>query len=259
MNAITPIAGIGHNNPPAEPIPLQTVLNVVLAPRALDAMLARALAPHVTVTDDLLDEYKRFVAKTEGGIITETEDADAVDFRKDLDDALDALDATRVAIKAPVLAADRAIQAAAKAISGPVVTARAEVHRRHEAFLLVKDAEIRRQAAEAAHAAEEAAWHLAQEAEATRDAATFVQADLARAEQRAAEDVVFAPVLETTRMKTPTGNTSGLRDNWIYEVSDISAVPPAYLQVNDAVVKAAIKSGTRAIPGLKIRNAPKAR
>jgi hypothetical protein len=252
MNALSPIAGIGHNFPPLD-------LRDALEPGALAVMVATELAPHTAASEVLLAEYQRFVATTEGGIITEAVDEAAVDFARELKTELANLDATRTMIKAPVLAAQKAIDGAAKAIADPIAAAHTEVQRRHTTFLRAKDAEIRRQATEAAARAEETAWLATQEAEATRDAEAFAVAELARAEQRAAEVVVFAPVLETTRMRTSTGTLSGLKDDWKYEVTDITKVPAHMLQVCDAIVKATIKSGTRSISGLRIYNEPRAR
>jgi hypothetical protein len=252
VNAITPSAGIGHNNPPID-------LRTALAPAALAAMITRELAPHVAAANTLRDEYDRFLVTTDAGIPDDGVDAAAVDFAKEIKTEIANLDATRTAIKAPVLAAQRAIDSAAKLTSDRLLFAHTEVQRRHTAYLVAKDAEIRRVAAEAAARAEEAAWHLRQEALETRAPEVFAEAQAAHVAQQEAEAIVFAPVLETTRMRTATGNTSGLRDNWIHELADISKVPVAYLCINDAVVKAAIRSGTRSIPGLKIVNSPKAR
>lgn len=252
MNAINAIAGIGHNAPPLD-------LREALEPAALAIMVASELAPHTAAADALLAEYQRFVVATEAGISTDAVDHKALDFRNDLDAALDALDATRTTIKAPVLAAQRAIDGAAKLIAEPVTAARAEVHKRHATFLLFKDEEIRRIAREEADRLEAAAWHATQEAAETGEVAKLDEARDARAGQRAAEGLAFGSVLETTRMKTAAGNTSGLRDHWTYEVTDLATVPPAYLQINERVLKAAIASGTRKLPGLRIFNDPKAR
>lgn len=252
MNAVTQIAGIGHNNPPLD-------LQVALEPRALSIMIARELAPHTTNVETLLAEHDRFLAKTAAGIATDAVDEAAVDFAKEIKAEIGNIDATRSEIKAPVLAAQRTIDSAAKLLSDRLAPAHAEVQRRHTAFLLAKDAEIRRIATEAAARAEEAAWHLRQEALKTGSVEVFAEAQTAHVAQREAEAIVFAPVLETTRMRTATGNTSGLRDDWKYEVTDITKVPAHMLQVCDAIVKATIKSGTRTIPGLRIFNEPRAR
>jgi hypothetical protein len=255
MNAITQIPGIGHNQPPPAPIDLRTALE----PKALAAMVAAELAAHTLTADTLIAEYERFVVKTAKGIPNDTVDAAAVDFKQEIKDEIDALDVTRKAIKEPVLAAQRTIDGAAKVISDRLAPAYAEVNERHRVYLVAKDAEVRRVARETADRAEEAAFKLRQEALETGEVEVFAEAQAAHSTQLAAEAVVFAPVLETTRMRTATGTLSGLKDNWTYALTDISQVPTAYLCVNDAVVKAAIRSGTRSIPGLRIVNNPKAR
>jgi hypothetical protein len=264
MNAITnpraePVAvteprtaGIGHNHPPLD-------LRAALEPRALAIYIAGELAPHTASADTLLAEYQRFVLATAAGIANDDVDAGAVDFAQAIKDEIDATDATRTTIKAPVLAAQKAIDGAAKAIADRLTPALTEVKRRHSTFLLAKDAMVRANATMAAARAEEAAWHARQEAETTGEVAAFIAADVAHAEQRSAEVIVFAPVLETTRMRTAAGNTSGLKDDWKYEVTDITKVPAHMLQVCDAIVKATIKSGTRSIPGIRIFNEPRAR
>jgi hypothetical protein len=117
--------------------------------------------------------------------------------------------------------------------------------------------ETRRLAAEAAARAEEAAYHLQQQAEASNDNEAYDQAEAAMVEQRVAEAIVHAPTPELTRMRTALGGTSSLRDNWVYSVSSIEAVPAHFLMINDTAVRAAIKGGTRHIPGLTIRNEPR--
>lgn len=247
-------ATIGHNNPP--PV---IDLSAALEPRRLAAWISDKLAAHTERANALTARYKQFAAFTAAGITTEAVDERAVDFADQIRQEIAATDATRVIIKAPVLAAQKAIDGAAKVISDQLLPAFTEVKARHSAYLIAKDAEIRRLATEAAARAEEAAYHLQQQAEATNDNEVFVQADIAIGEQQAAEAIIFAPTLELTRMRTANGVSSGLKDDWMFEVADIALVPAAYLQVNDAVVRAAIKSGTRSIPGLKIFNRPRAR
>ncbi len=270
MNAVIYLPGIGHNHPPAElepvtqaepiaPVAPVDLLRAALNPRFLDIMLAGELAPHSVAADALLAEFTRFVAATETGISTDAVGAAALDFREELDAALAALDTTRTTIKAPVLAAQRAIDGAAKVIAEPVTAARAEVNRRYTGFLRFKDEEIRRIAREEADRLEKAAWDAAAEASETGEVAKLDEARDARAGQRAAEDVLFAPALENTRMKTAAGNTSGLKDDWKFEATDLAAVPAAFLMLNEKMVKAAIASGTRKIPGIRIYNDPRAR
>jgi hypothetical protein len=252
MNAITPLAPAGHNNPPVD-------LHAALEPRALAAMIAAALARHTAATAALLAEYQRFAATTAAGIADDATDARAVEFAADIKIELDNTDATRAEIKAPVLAAQKAIDGAARVIADQLDAARTEVQRRHTAYLIAKDTRIRAEAREAAARAEEAAWAAAQEANETGEVDKFVEAAAARAEQYAAEAVVFAPVLATTRMRTASGVTSGLKDDWKFVTTDLAQVPAQYLQINEAAIKAAIRAGVRSIPGLRIFNQPRAR
>ncbi len=246
-------AAIGHNQPPA------LDLAAALEPRALQAWISQQLDPHAQRAAALTARYQQFLQATAAGIANDNVDERAVDFAEQIRREIAATDATRVTIKAPVLAAQKAIDGAAKAISDELLPAFAGVKARHSAYLVAKDAEIRRLAAEAAAKAEAEAYLLQQQAEATNDNEAFEQADIAIGQQQTAEAIVFAPVLDLTRMRTANGVTSGLKDDWQYEIEDIAKVPTAYLQLNDAIVKAAIKTGTRHIPGLKIVNRPRAR
>jgi hypothetical protein len=252
MNDMTRIAGIGDNHPPLD-------LAEALSPRALAVLVGTALAPHARATAALLSEHRRFLLATAAGITTDAMDEMAVDFAKEIKDEIDATDAAHARIKAPVLIAQRVIDGARKEITDTLATARAEVQRRHSAYLLAKDAMIRANAAEAANRAEEAAFHARQEALQTGEVDKFIAADMAMSAQCAAEAIVTAPVLETTRMRTASGVTSGLRDDWKYRIVNLSEVPAANLMINDKVTTAMIRSGVRHIPGLEIFNEPRAR
>jgi hypothetical protein len=278
MNAIAPI---GHNHPPV------IDLAAALEPRALKAWIDSRLEPHTARAALLTAGYGRFLTATAGGIANDNADERAVDFAEQIRQAIAATDATRVAIKAPVLAAQKAIDGAAKIISDGLLPAFTEVKARHTAFLVAKDAEIRRLAAEEAermHAESQRARQEAERMEAAvqrllDDAAetgsdeAMEQAVVAAAEQQAAEAehdaaaekreaatrIELAATSALTAMRTANGTLSGLKDDWLYEVVNLAEVPLAMMQICDAVVKAMIKSGTRNIPGLKIYNRPRAR
>ncbi len=66
------------------------------------------------------------------------------------------------------------------------------------------------------------------------------------------------PVTNTPVFGKSTGARSTTVSRWVHRVSDITEVPLRYLQVNDAAVKAAIKSGARGnnIPGIEIFDDP---
>jgi len=105
-------------------------------------------------------------------------------------------------------------------------------------------AEAQRQAAEA-----EAARRQAEDrARAAADAAAQAQQ-----QAREATKIEVAPAAAITRTRGDVALTT-TRQVWKYRVIDITKVPAAYLQINDAVVRAAIKgkTGVREIPGLEI-------
>jgi hypothetical protein len=43
-----------------------------------------------------------------------------------------------------------------------------------------------------------------------------------------------------------------LRKDWVWDVLDISLIPPKYLVVDKVAVNQAVKSGIREIPGIRI-------
>lgn len=247
---MTATARIGHNQPPID-------LHTALEPSALSVWIAGQLAAHTARADELLAANTRFVAATTAGIANDEVAGRATDFARQIKAAIKDTDEARVNIKAPVLAAQRAIDGAAKVITDPLLAATGLVEQRVTTFMRAKDLEARRIAAEAAARAEEAAWHLQQQAEASNDNEVFDQAEAAMVEQQIAQAIVSAPTADLTRVRTALGGTAGLRDNWVYSVQAIEKVPAHFLMINDAAVKAAIKGGSRSIPGLAIRNQPK--
>ena len=48
------------------------------------------------------------------------------------------------------------------------------------------------------------------------------------------------------------GGTAELKEKWVHSLVDITEVPLKYLQVNDAMVKQAIRDKVRKIPGIRI-------
>jgi hypothetical protein len=277
--AMNAIAGIGHNAPPVD-------LTAALEPEGLKAWIQQQLATHAQRATALTTRYKQFLVATTAGIANDNVDERAVDFANQIRAEIAATDATRTTIKAPVLAAQRAIDGAAKVISDQLLPAYAGVQERHTAYLVAKDketrrlaaeeaarlaAEVQRQAAESARM-EAAVQRLLDDAAETGSADAMEQAVVAAAEQEAAaaaheaaiaeqqqaEAAVFAPTQELTRVRTGNGSTSSLRDNWVWSVADAALIPAAFLMPNDKLIAAAIKTGTRSIPGIKITNQPKA-
>jgi hypothetical protein len=247
-------APIGHN--------LRVDLHTALDPETIDAWLTEQFAARQARAASLLASYKKFLFATASGIQADDIAAKATDFAKMLKIEVKEIDQTRMAIKEPVLAATRQIDGMGRKLSEPLVAAMTEVERRITTFLRAKEQEVRRIAAEEAARKEAEAQTLLDQACADGENAIDGESIAAAAdlmeEVQAAEAIAEAPAKELTRVRTQLGTTTALRDNWIYAVDDLGKVPAAYLQINDAVVKAAIKSGTRAIPGLIITNEPKA-
>jgi hypothetical protein len=247
MNAI---AQIGHNQGPT------IDLAAALEPEALSAWINERLALHTNRAAELLTSHRRFLLATAAGIANDDVAGKATIFARQIKEAINETDSERVRIKAPVLAAQRAIDGAAKTITDPLLTASGECERRVTVFMVEKDRAARKLAAEEAARAEQLAAILMDQAANDDNPDIIEQAATAEVEQFAAMAVACAPTADLTRMRT-AGVTSSLRDNWVYEIANISDVPAHFLMINDAAVKAAIKGGNRNIPGLTIRNQPK--
>jgi phage-related tail protein len=88
-----------------------------------------------------------------------------------------------------------------------------------------------------------------------REAAVRLQAELDEAAKaKGVEPVQVAPVAVSIR-KEPTRSDSAVASSVMvmkHRVTDPALVPREYLAVDDAAIKAAIKAGIRAIPGVEI-------
>jgi hypothetical protein len=69
------------------------------------------------------------------------------------------------------------------------------------------------------------------------------------------ESVNLVEVVAPQKSVTDLGST-GMRDNWTYEVTDFAQVPDEYKMLNTSAVNSFVKSnkGTRPIPGIRIFN-----
>jgi len=244
------------------PTPMQTNrpqldLYSALAPDVLDPWLDDKFAPCAVRFNELMAAYARWQKATADGVKDEIVAGKCTDFVKQLKGHVSAVEEVRVAIKAPVLAAQRQIDGKGRALTEPLVDAAVVVQGRLGLYLRAKDMEARRLAAEEAARKEAEVQALLDHATETGDQAFVEQAEEVATEAVIALETVTASPAELTRLRASFG-TASLRDNWVYDVVDIAKVPAAYLQVNDAVVKAAIRSGVRQIDGLVIRNEPKA-
>jgi len=233
-------------------------LTSALDPGALSTWIEYQLADHVAAIDALLVRYDTFLQVTVGGIADDFICGHASDLAKAIKGAEAATDKKRVEIKAPVLHAARLIDGAGKTLLDPARGAVAVIEKRIADYLREKETRLR-----AAAVAE--AQRLALEAEAAIAAANESNSEEAIGEAVAVMDAATkaeahasAPALELTRTRGLGGSITGLRDNWVYEIVALHAVPQHMLRVNDAAVKLAIKQGAREIPGLRIFNDSKA-
>ena len=64
---------------------------------------------------------------------------------------------------------------------------------------------------------------------------------------------VFPPVATTTR--TELGST-GMRDHWIFEVTDFALLPDEYKMVDSVKLGKVVRAGLHTIPGVRIENKP---
>ena len=233
-------------------------LTAALDPSLLQWWIEFEYSEHAAAIDALLTRFVKFSEVTASGIADDFVAGHAADFAKDLKAAAGALDETRTRIKKPVLHAQRLIDGSAKALSDRVASAVREVEARVTAYLRVKEAEARAAAeAEARRLALEAEARIAEANESNTEVAIEAAVESMDASSKA-DEMANARALELTRTRGVGGALTALKDNWVWTLEAIEKVPVAYLQVNDATVRAAIRSGVRDIPGLRIVNEAKA-
>lgn len=230
--AADPRLAIGGNNPPDVTEQTQVELNerhADILKRAADVLAGVERAPTEIKDDETAGKVADLIRMI--GSVTKAGEA-----------------AHKIA-KAPHLEAGRAVDGWLKKMSEPLVAAKVRLQRPLDAFLRAKADAERRRREEEAKALEEAA---AREAAAMQ---TPAQMDAAIAtEERAAEakEAAHAKPAEMARTRGDYGGIATLRTTWKHEVTDVAQVPREYLMVNDAAIKAAVKAGTRTIPGVRI-------
>jgi len=223
-----------------------------LAPDKLAAWLDYQYADHVSNVTALTARYEKFCEVTASGIADDVMVGHATDFANLLKDEINATEATRTRIKAPVLHAQRLIDGEAKKLTDTLSAASRVVTDRITDFLRRKEVEARRAAeAEAERLRIEAEARIAEaQATATIEANESALEAIDQAETAAA--IAEAKPIELTRTRSAGGGLTGLKDNWQYRVVDISKVPAVYLMVNETMIKAAMKSAGKNVKDLKI-------
>ena len=229
-------------------------LTAALDPSSLAWWIEFEYSEHAAAISALLTRFQAFANVTANGIQDDFIAGHAADFARDLKQASAALDETRTRIKKPVLHAQRMIDGEAKKITDQVTAAVREVETRVTAYLRAKEVAARAAAeAEARRLALEAEARIAEANETNDDAAIEAAVESMDAASKA-DEMANARALELTRTRGVGGALTALKDNWVAELVDITKVPATYLQLNESVVKAAIKTGVRDIPGIRIWN-----
>lgn len=217
---------LGHNNGPTDLDILRDQLDIDYA-----ADKARR--------DELIAAFDRF-KEAHPEIGDDDVNGRAADFVAQLSRFSKETDAKRVAAKRPHDDAAGAVHSFFKKdIIDPIDAAATEVRKRMTAFQVAKAEEARRKAREEAEAKRLEAERLAAEA---RKPEAFDKAEAALNTAQAAERRAAAPTAALGRTRGDLGSVSSLRSVWRYRVTDLALVPAHLLQVNDAMVKAAMKT-----------------
>lgn len=245
----TATAGPGHNLPP-DPI------------EALRERLRDDHGEKMRRADDLLAGAGRVP-----DAITDDEMAGKIsDFLKQIAAHMKLLDHGRVTEKEPHLSAGRAIDGF---FGGPIKAldeAKTKISRRLAAFLKAKEDAERRRREEEARRVREEAERKAAEAAALEAAGRVEQADVALAEAQIAEAMAEQAGRgdDHTRARGEYGAVSTLAAAWTFEVEDRAKIPLDLLRpylpaaAVDSAIRAFIKAGGRALPGVRIFEEAKA-
>ncbi len=87
---------------------------------------------------------------------------------------------------------------------------------------------------------------------AQEEAAMKGNIDDVQAIETAVEHVETMPIKTTASVRGFTGASVSSRKNWKYEVTDSNVVPREYCEPSASKINAAVKSGVREIPGVRI-------
>jgi hypothetical protein len=165
-------------------------------------------------------------------------------------------DAARGTAKSPFLNASRIVDNWFAAITAPLTATKLTLLERMTAYQRRREAEIRQKAIQDAQKKREEEEFLRKQAEKQaakavtpvqeqRVIATEAAAVSAQAEAEAAERVAVAAPSKLTQTRGSYGSSASLRQTLAFRVTDLSKVPRAYLLLNDAAVKAHMKTAQK--------------
>lgn len=223
-----------------------------LDPAKLQPWIDYQYAGHRERAVTLSGAFDRFLAATKGGITTDEVAGRAAEFVRQIRAESSATDTTRSTIKAPVLHAQRLIDGDAKKIVDRLSAMASTVEATAGEYLRAKAEAVRKAAIEEAQRSALAAHEALLAADALGTTGAAEEAVEAVQEARIAEAQANASLPDLSRTRHVSGAMMGLKDNWQYRVVDLSKVDPAYLTINDTMVKAAMKSAGKKIADLRI-------
>lgn len=241
----------GHNLPK---------LSELIPPDVIGALIAAETEPLRERATALTDSCKRFLAAY-AEITTDEQDGVATAIlaqcQRFTAKSSGRVDSARVALKAPVLVAQKQIDAAFPPIADGVTAASNQVAQRSIAFKRKKEDALRKAAeAEAAKKREEAE---AAERLASAGSGSVTYEDAAKAYDAAdqAQRIATAKPADLTRMHGPDFGASSLKRKRVVSIPEPHLVPRIYCVPDKALVeRAAGKAGDPfpTIPGVKIED-----
>jgi len=221
-------------------------LAAALNPEMLQVWLDYQYLEHKAQRDKFNAMLERFNSKTSAGIQDDVVSGLATDAVRSVTDEISALDKTHEVIKKPVLHAQRMIDGDAKRIKDDLQIVSGAILAKQTVYLTAKADRLRKEAEEEAARKELEAQELMRQEHTSDDVIAVIS------ESQAAAELASAPSAQLVKSRSGSGAIGGLKDNWQYRVVDISKIPSAYLTVNDAMVKAAMKSAAKNVASLKI-------
>lgn len=166
--------------------------------------------------------------------------------------------------KAPILVAQKVIDGFKNRLIGELNEPRNALKRHLTIYKTWIDGERKREAEKEAEDRRRIAEKAAAEAARSQDMNALDRAAEAFAEAEAAQEIADASSKDRTRTHGQWGGVSSLKDNWVWETTDLmelvkavasGAEPLRYLMVNEPNLTHAVKSEKiRAISGINIRN-----
>lgn len=220
------LATIGHNGPPT-----------------LNEELGQRYAYLTDRKDELLEAFTRVPEACDDDETL----ARMTDFVGQLMGVFDDADSAHKVEKKPHLDAGRTVDSFFNSIREPMEASKKAIKKLADAYNARKLDQIRHEAAEAEKKARQEAEALA--ASATTDGEIDQAIALETKAQVSAQVVQMKPT-ELTQARGSFGTMSSMKLEWAFEIEDLTKVPPQFLMLNEAAVKAHMKARQKDKPPL---------